>query len=391
MLTLIQNGELYTPDYLGKKDILLVNNKIGFIKDKIELPINFVDIQIIDAAGKLVVPGFIDSHVHILGGGGEGGFKTRTPEIMLTDATLSGITTLIGVLGTDGTTRTMGSLIAKARGLEEEGITCYVQTGSYQVPVKTLMGKIEDDIIHIDKIIGVGEIAIADHRSSQPTVEELAKIAAAARVGGILAGKAGIVNIHVGDSKTHLELIEAVVETTDIPIRQFYPTHINRNAHLFEEGIRYAKKGGYVDFTTSTIPKFLEEGEVKCSEGLKQMLAEGVPISQITFTSDGQASLPEFDDHGEFIGLQVGKVATLYKEVKDAILQEGIPIEIALKVITENPAKILKLNHKGRIEEGKDADIVILNQDDLTIQHVISLGKLMVKDGKAVVKGTFEY
>lgn len=389
MLTLIKNGDIYAPDYLGKKDILLVDRKIGFIENEIEVPENFVDMKVIDATGKKIVPGFIDSHVHLIGGGGEGGFRTRTPEIQLTQATTAGITTLVGVLGTDGTTRTMSNLIAKARGLEEEGITTYVQTGSYQVPVKTLTGKIEDDIILIDKIIGAGEIAIADHRSSQPTAEELAKIASAARIGGMLSGKSGIVNVHVGDSYDHLQLIEEVVENTDIPIRQFYPTHINRNPHLFEAGIEYAKKGGWVDFTTSSIPKFLEEGEVKCSVALKRMLDAGVGIGQITFTSDGQASLPDFDENGELVGLQIGQVSSLYEAVRDAVLGEGIPLEVAIRVITENPATVLKLSQKGRIEAGRDADLVLLDEN-LEVDTVIAMGKVMVENAVPVVKGTFE-
>ncbi|ANB59327.1 beta-aspartyl-peptidase [Anoxybacteroides amylolyticum] len=389
MLTLIQNGELYTPEYLGKKDILLVNNKIGYIRDRIDLPSSFVDIEIIDACGKYIVPGFIDAHVHIIGGGGEGSYRTRTPEIQLSDATQAGITTLVGVIGTDGTTRTMPSLIAKARALEEEGISCFVHTGSYQIPVKTLTGKIEDDLILVDKIIGVGEIAIADHRSSQPTLEELAKIAAAARIGGMLSGKAGVVNIHVGDSPSCLHLIEEVVEQTDIPITQFYPTHINRNPHLFKAGIRFAKNGGFVDFTTSSIPKFLDEGEVKCSIGLKYMLDAGVAISQITFTSDGQASLPDFNEKGELVGLKLGKVASLYHEVRDAVLNENIPLDVAIRVITENPARILKLKQKGSIAEGKDADLVLLDRN-YHIDSVIAMGRLMVKHGQAIVKGTFE-
>ena len=344
----------------------------------------------VDATGKYVVPGFIDSHVHIMGGGGEGSFRTRTPEIQLTQATLSGITTLVGVIGTDGTTRTMASLIAKAKGLEEEGITCYAQTGSYQVPLKTLTGKIEDDIILVDRIIGVGEVAIADHRSSQPTVNELAKIASAARIGGMLSGKAGIVNVHVGDSYDHLNLLEEIVETTDIPIKQFYPTHINRNAHLFEAGIQYALKGGYVDFTTSTIPQFLEDGEVKCSQALKRMLDAGVPVEQITYTSDGQASLPNFDKDGELIGLQIGQVSSLYEEVKDAVLMENIPLETAIRVITSNPAKILKLKQKGRVDVEKDADLVLLDKETLDVNTVFARGKLMVENGEAIVKGTFE-
>lgn len=390
MLTLIKNGEIYAPHYLGKKDLLIVDSRIGYIADEINKPDQFVDMKVINAEGKYIVPGFIDSHVHITGGGGEGSYRTRTPELQLTDATLAGVTTLVGVIGTDGTTRTMSNLIAKARALEEEGITCYVHTGSYQVPLKTLTGKIEDDIILIDKIIGAGEVAIADHRSSQPTAEEMAKIASAARIGGLLSGKAGIVNIHVGDSYDHLKIIEKVVAETDIPIRQFYPTHINRNPHLFEEGIKFARRGGYVDFTTSTIPKFLEEGEVKCSIALKSMLDQGVDISQITFTSDGQASLPDFNEFGELVGLKIGKVSTLYQEVYDAIMSEGIPPEIALRVITQNPASILKLSQKGMVKEGKDADLVLLNKADFTIDTVIALGKVMVENGTAIVKGTFE-
>ncbi|MDQ0219949.1 beta-aspartyl-peptidase [Peribacillus cavernae] len=390
MLILIKDAEVYAPDFLGKKDILLAGKQIGFIKDHIEVPEQFVDIKVIDAKGKIAVPGFIDSHVHIIGGGGEGGYKTRTPEIQLTDATLSGITTLVGVIGTDGTTRTMPSLIAKARALEEEGITCYVHTGSYQVPVKTLTGKIEDDLILIDRVIGAGEIAIADHRSSQPTIEEMAKVASAARIGGLLSGKAGIVNIHVGDSPDQLYVIEQVIEKTEIPIHQFYPTHINRNHDLFEAGIKYANKGGFIDFTTSTIKEFIEGGEVLASKALKRALDAGVDISRITFTSDGQASLPDFDENSYLRGMFIGKSSSLLREFRAAIMEEGVSIEDAIRVITANPARILKLTQKGSIQEGKDADLVLLNKETNEVDTVFAMGQMMVENGKAIAKGTFE-
>ncbi|AKP76592.1 MULTISPECIES: beta-aspartyl-peptidase [Priestia] len=390
MLTLIKNAEVYAPQHLGKKDILLADSKIILIKDCIDHVNTSIPIDVVDAANHIIAPGFIDSHVHIIGGGGEGGYKTRTPELMLTDATTAGVTTIVGVLGTDGTTRRMENLLAKARGLEEEGISCFIHTGSYQIPVKTLTNSIEEDLILIDKIIGVGEIAISDHRSSEPTFEELVKVASAARNGGILSGKAGILEIHVGDGERKLSLLNQIADKTDLPIRQFHPTHINRNEELFKEGIQFAKRGGYVDFTTSTIPHFLEEGEVKCSKGLRIMLEEKVAIDSITFSSDGNASLPFFDDNGDYKGLQVGKVSSLFQEVRDAVLEESVPLETALQVITSNPAKVLKLSNKGHIQPGKDADLVLLDKETLTIKTVFAQGKVMVKDGVPVVKGTFE-
>lgn len=390
MLKLIKHAEIYAPQYLGKKDVLITADKIGYIGEDINVPESLTDVEIIDAADKIMVPGFIDAHVHITGGGGEGGFKTRTPEIQLTDITGGGVTTVIGVLGTDGTTRTMTNLLAKARGLEEEGISCYVLTGSYQVPVRTITGSIQDDMVLIDKVIGVGEVALSDHRSSQPTVEDITKIAAEARVGGILAGKAGVVNIHMGDGGRGLSFLLDIAENTEIPITQFVPTHVGRNPQLFKEAVKYAQKGGLVDFTTSTNKQIIEEGELNSSKALRIMLNEGVSVNNISFSSDGQGSLPLFDEKGNYTGLGVGKVTSLYNAVRKAILEEGVPLEDAIKVITYNPAHIYKLKGKGHIKTGNDADLVLLDKNSLDIDTVIAMGKVMIYNREIRIRGTFE-
>lgn len=387
---LIQNVHAYAPEDLGVMDVLLGGGKI--LKMAGHLPVEEAyGVEVIDGTGKILMPGLIDAHVHILGGGGEGGAKTRTPEIMLTDITAGGVTTVVGCLGTDGCTRTMTNLLAKAKGLEEEGITTYVYTGSYQVPVRTLTGAIMDDIILLEKVVGTGEIAISDHRSSQPSREEFAKIVADTRVGGILSAKAGLVNIHMGDGEEKLEYLRYVLKNTQIPPVNMLPTHINRSRALMEDGIDYAKNlGGYIDLTTSSDPDFLDPEEVKASTGLKMALDAGVPADHVTFSSDGQGSLPVFAADGTFLGLGVGQVSSLYREMRDAVLKDGVCLEDALKPVTKNPAFLLKLENKGKIAEGADADFVMADAGTLEIDTVIAKGVLMVSGKQVLVKGTFE-
>jgi beta-aspartyl-dipeptidase (metallo-type) len=393
LITIIRNVNVYKPEPIGKKDVLLLGDKIAAVEDKIDINLNgLVEVMEIDGTDKILVPGFIDCHVHILGGGGEGGFSTRTPEATLTGLTTAGVTTVVGTLGTDGIARDMSALLAKAKGLEEEGVTTFVYTGSYRIPVRTLTGDIMKDIMFIDKVIGIGEVAISDHRSSQPTFEEFIRAAADARVAGMLSGKAGIVNIHVGDGKRKLEFLFRAVEETEIPITQFLPTHINRNPELFEEGIEYAKKGGYIDFTASEDPEFWEkhDGEVRFSKGLRRILEEGISLDNFTLTSDGQGSLPIFNERKEYIGLGVGKSTSLLISIKDCVFNQNIPLEIALRAVTCNPARILKLKGKGRIEKDFDADLCLLDEKTFDIDTVIAKGRIMVENGKPIVFGTFE-
>lgn len=391
MFLLIENVEVYAPQPLGLQDILIAGEKIAWMGQDFQARNTLPGLEILDGRGRLAVPGFVDNHVHIIGGGGEGSFSTRTPEINLTDLTTAGVTSVIGVLGTDCVTRHTASLVAKARGLEEEGISAWALLGSYQLPIRTFTGHIQDDLVLIDKLIGVGEVAISDHRSSQPVRDELARIAAAAHVSSLLTGKGGIVNIHLGDGPGKLDMLFDIASTSEITLAQFLPTHLNRNPELFEEAIRFGLAGGHVDVTTSTTPLFLEEGEVKCSRAMKRLLEAGIPAERISFSSDGQGSLPNFDERGNFKGLSIGRSSSIWPEVRDAVTVEGIPLETALQAITSSPADHHKLpGRKGHLEAGVDADLVLLDENSLDIDTVIARGRIMVRDCEPLVYGTFE-
>lgn len=385
MFTLIKDAELYRPEAFGICDILIAGDMIVRIARHIDLPKDF-NATIIPAEGKIVVPGFIDLHVHLLGGGGEGGFWSRTPEITLSHIVRAGVTTVIGCLGTDDVTRRPETLLAKAMQLEEEGISAYIYTGSYQFPPPTITGSVRKDVALIPKVIGVGEIAISDHRSSQPSFEELSRVAAEARVGGMIGGKAGLVHLHVGRGSGMLEPLLRIVKQTDIPVGQFLPTHLNRTEALLEESLAFAATGGNIDFTVGANDLGIGSDAGKA---VMKALAREIPVDRITLSSDANGSLPIFDDAGNFVRLGVGNIGNLFTEFRE-LVENGIPLQDALKLVTFNPAcRVGILGQKGCITEGKHADLVILGPD-LAIDSVMAKGRLLFHNGEVLVKGTFE-
>lgn len=382
MIKLIQNGVIYSPDNIGTKSILVVGDTIAKIGDVNTEALQAVglEVQVINAEGSMVIPGFIDPHIHLIGGGGEGGFATRTPEIQLSELVKHGITTVVGVLGTDGTTRHMTSLLAKARGLEEEGMTTYIYSGNYHVPPPTITSCVKDDIILIDKVIGVGEIAISDSRSAQPSLQEIAKLAAEARIGGLLAKKAGVIHFHVGPGKERLALLHQLLATYEIPPTNIYATHVSRSRELVDDAISLSQKGAYVDITADS----------ETGEWIRYFRKNGGDLSRLTISSDGNGSLPKFDKFGHLIGFKVASPKTLYEQVMTSVKDQGLALETVLPLVTRNTANVLHLESKGVIREGADADMLILDADNMDIQDVFAKGRHMVKNGEVIVKGTFE-
>ena len=390
MSMLIQGGTVYAPEKLGVQDVLVIGKKIVQIAPTISpgaLRDVLPDLQVVNAAGQVIAPGFIDPHVHLIGGGGESGFDSRTPEATLSKIIEAGVTTVVGLLGTDGSARSVEALYAKAKGLEKEGITTRMYTGSYAIPSVTITGSVTRDILYIDKIIGV-KMALSDHRSSNITFDELTRLASDARLAGMLADKPGLVHIHTGGGKHGLDLVLKVAAETDVPISHFWPTHVTRSEELFAQARDLAVIGGRIDITSYA--ELYPEGKIRPSKAIMECIRSKVPCENITVSSDGNGSVPKYDAKGNIVGIGVGSLSTSLLVFQNLVKTEGLGISEALPFFTANAAKILLLHPaKGCLQPGSDADILIMSEN-LELRSVFAGGRQMMDKGAVTVKGLFE-
>ncbi len=379
-MKLIKNTRLYAPDKLGTKDILVGGGKILAIGDSLSL--HAPEIEVIDMKGRLTTPGLIDQHIHLIGAGGKHGFNSLTPEITLSELISCGTTTVMGLLGTDGVTKSLRTLYAKTKALDKEGITAYMLTGFFGLPPVTMTGSVLEDMILIDKVIGC-KIAISDPRSSYPTAKELLNVLKDVHVGGLTSGKGGILHVHLGSLDTNMSLLLELVEKYKFPIKNISPTHVGRTPSLFDEAIKFAKLGGMIDITT---------GGTKYSEPYEQVLyalSKGASIDNMTFSSDGNAGMARMNTNGEVIEFYKAPVDLNYKQVVKLIKKGRLSITDAFKLVTSGPAKNLSLANKGIIGTNRDADLCFFDSD-FNLTDVMAMGNWMMKDGTITKKGSFE-
>lgn len=381
---LLRQADVYAPEPLGVCDVLVAGSKIVSIASSLPSLPNAYPVKEVDLQGKRLLPGLLDCHVHLTGGGGEAGPESRVPPVKLTQFTKAGVTTAIGLLGTDGTTRSIADLVTAARGLCTYGFTAYCYTGSYQIPPPTLMGSVREDLVFVDRIIAIGEVAISDHRSSQPTLQEIVRLASDAHVSGLMTGKSGVLHLHVGDGKRGLQLIREALETTEIPSRTFHPTHCNRNPRLWEEVKGMVDSG--VTFDITAFPP--DDESVYVTDAIEDWLKLSLPIEQLTVSSDGGGCLPFFDEQGELRHMDVGTSQCLADTLKE-LQERGHSLATILPLFTTNVSHKFRLHSKGRISEGLDADFITLDDNHL-IQDVWCNGRRMLNNGETVVKGMFE-
>mgnify|MGYP006266560167 CR=1 FL=1 len=386
MLELLVDAEVYAPAPLGRRNLLIGGGTILWMGQRLpaldpELPVNRVELH-----GMRLFPGLIDGHVHVTGGGGEAGFRSRVPPTGPSLFTQSGVTSVVGVLGTDDLNRSTRELVAQTLALREDGLNAWCHCGGYHIPLATLTGSVRGDIVHIDPIIGVGELALSDHRSSQPTLDELLRIASEAHVAGLMANKAGVVHLHLGDGPRGLAMVRQALETSELPARVFNPTHCNRRRALFDEAMALADQGCSIDVTA--FPVADGEDAWTAEDALLRYLEAGLPPSRITVSSDGGGCLPTFDVDGDIVFMDVGRPQAMALTLR-RLLERGAPMERVLPAFTTNVARLLRLPGKGVIRIGADADLVAMDPQ-FNITDVMIRGRWHRRESKPVRHGLFE-
>lgn len=383
--TLLRNANVYAPEALGQNNILICGKKVLYIGKALPQLSNALALQEIDLDGRAVLPGFIDAHTHITGGGGEAGFSTRVPPVPLSHFTSAGVTSVVGLLGTDDVTRNTQSVVAQVYALREEGLSAWCYTGGYHLPPTTLTGSVKSDMVFIEPVIAVGELAISDHRSSQPTFDEFIKIAAECHVARLMTGKAGVLHLHLGDGERGLSLVRRALQETEIPARTFNPTHVNRRRALFKEACELTQKGCWIDITAfETGPEGFEP-----DEAILHYLEQGFPQDKLTISSDGGGCLPCFNSKGELTKMDFATSKAMTAVFFD-LLKQGQAIERILPFFSNNVANLLQLSNKGQLTVSGDADLIVLNKKQNDIDHVMALGRWHKFNGEQIKKGTFE-
>ena len=390
-MIVIQNGALFSPRALGRCDILIGGGKILAIEKSIQAGMLPGEVDIIDATGLAVVPGFIDGHQHFTGGGGEGGFHTRTPEMQLSMNTANGVTTAVGLLGTDALTRSVESLYAKTQSFNAEGLTAFMLTGSYWHPSPTITGSVARDLVYLQPVIGC-KLAISDIRGPHLEAADLAALAAEIRVAALVANKPGFITVHTGTQPTGLDLIFEIIRKHATRPDMFIPTHINRkNPRLTDQVLELARLGAVVDATCMNSLPAADAVHMSAADFACMADANGL-FDRVAFSSDAGGSLPVWnEDRSRIVSMGIGTPASLLFELASLVNTKGMPLEKALGPLTTTPARVYGLaGVKGELKVGADADILVLDPGKMAVRDVLARGTVMIRDRVIERKGYFE-
>jgi len=406
---LIKNATLVNENKIYEADVLIANELIQKIANNIEAT---DDVEVIDAKGKYLIPGFIDDQVHFREPG-----LTHNATIATESraAAAGGVTTFIEQPNTIPNATTQEILEEKFQTAAKDSYVNYsFMFGGTNDNLEELLKTNPKNVAGIKLFLGssTGNMLVDD-------VEVLEKIFSSTKM---------IISVHCEDEATIRKNTEAFVKKygEDIPI-ECHPEIRSEEACYISSSraIELAKKTGarlHIFHVSTEKETHLFRNDIPLEE--KQITAE-VCVHHLwfndqdykekgTFIKWNPAVKTEADRQGLWKALLDDRIDVLATDhaphtleeksnkylkapsggplVQHAVLailekvKEGvIPIEKAVEKMSHNPAKLFQIEKRGFLREGYYADVVLI---DLEKSQTVTKDNVLYKCGWSPFEGT---
>lgn len=371
------NGQVYLNHAFEERTLGIREGKIEILPTNEELP---KGADIIDIKGKKIVPGFIDIHCHGAAGVDVNGATAEDLERASKAMARHGKTSWLASILTDTKEQTLWCIdeYKKYKRMEHKGATllgihlegpflCNLYKGAMpehllQMPnmalLKEYQSRAEGDIRYITvspevegivddipKMIKLGMTVAIGHSGADYEIGWRA-------INNGAAASTHTFNAMKSLHHHHPAIVGAVLES------DIYCEAICDGRHLHPGIVRLLIKVKGLDrviaVTDSIMAAGLPDGKYKL--GVNNVIVK-----------DGDARL-ESDD------TRAGSTLTTNEALKNLLEFTKRPLEDIIPLLTENPARLINIyDRKGSIENGKDADLVILDENN-DIADVFVLG-----------------
>ncbi|MDO8740293.1 MAG: dihydroorotase family protein [Candidatus Woesearchaeota archaeon] len=342
MSLFIANADVFTDGKLQKKNILVADGKIKGITDEKAITTS----RFIDAAGKIILPGLIDSHVHFREPG-----LTHKEDFFTGScaAAAGGVTTIIDMPNTIPPTTTI-DLLTEKRELAKKSIVNY---GFH-------FGSTVEDMNEIRKLKDSDAASV--------------KVYMDATTGNLLINNDEALNFIFtnykmitchAEAENVLKAINLIKETKN----KLYLCHISTENELNILKKNKIKNKVFVEVTPHHL--FLSEEDDKNSffkmkptlksKKDQEALWLAIEKNKVDTIGSDHATHTIEEKQKENFPHGVPGVETMLPLLFNAVLNKKLKMEKLVQLCCENPAKIFQIRNKGFIKEGYDADLVVVD------------------------------
>jgi dihydroorotase len=381
MNIIIKNGHVIDPgNKLDERlDVLVADGKIAKLGKPASIPVNGT--QVIDASGKLVVPGLIDMHVHLR----EPGFEYKETIATGTAAAKAGGFTSVCCMPNTNP-------VNDSRTVTEFILSQAKDASARVFPIAAITKSSKgEELTEMAELHAAGCFAVSDDGKPVMSAAIMRRAMEYSKIFDLLLishcedsslSDKGVMNEGVVSTELGLRGIprsaEEVMTGRDILLAELTGCRLHI-AHVSTAGsirlIRDAKSRG-VKVTAETCPHYfsLTEEAVRSYNTMAKMnpplrtaddvaaLKKGLKDGTIDVIATDHAPHALDEKSGEFdyapfgiVGLETALGLTL-KLVDEGVLS----LSEAVRKLTHNPASVLRLQ-KGTLAAGSDADITIID------------------------------